>query len=187
MNELSSEAYEGKFNKKSSAPFSIVYLCTIMEYFKDLDRAKKNRELNKKLVRRLQKAKPKEVDQQFHNLHVEVFEEIDCLNCANCCKTTSPIFRDVDIKRIAHHLRIPEAKFQELYLRMDEDNDWVLKQSPCHFLQEDNTCSIYDVRPLACREYPHTDRKNMQQILNLTFTNSMVCPAVTRILERIKA
>jgi Fe-S-cluster containining protein len=26
---------------------------------------------------------------------------------------------------------------------------------------DDNKCSIYEVRPKACREYPHTDRKNL--------------------------
>ena len=120
---------------------------------------------------------------QLPDLHEAAFEKIDCLKCANCCKTTSPIFRDVDVKRIAKHLRMPESKFLDQYLRMDEEGDWVLKQSPCHFLQDDNTCSIYEVRPLACREYPHTDRKNMQQILNLTLKHTLICPAVARIFE----
>ncbi len=156
-----------------------------MEYQKDLDKAIKHVANNKKLVNRLGKTKPKELDDRIHQLHDEVFEKIDCLKCANCCKTTSPIFRDVDVKRIAKHLRMPESKFESLYLRMDEDHDWVLKKAPCHFLEDDNTCSIYDVRPLACREYPHTDRKNMQQILNLTLKNSLICPAVARIFERL--
>jgi Fe-S-cluster containining protein len=155
-----------------------------MDYEKDLTRAKSNKEKNKKLTRQLQKGKPKAVDQQFHALHEQVFEEIDCLKCANCCKTTSPIFRDVDIRRIAQHLRVSEADFIQNNLKLDEENDYVLKTSPCLFLQEDNKCSIYDVRPLACREYPHTNRKNMFQILNLTYTNSLICPAVARIFER---
>jgi len=155
-----------------------------MDYEKDLTRAKSNKEKNKKLTRQLQKGKPKAVDQQFHALHEEVFEEVDCLKCANCCKTTSPIFRDVDIRRIAQHLRVSEADFIQKNLKLDEENDYVLKTSPCLFLQEDNKCAIYDVRPLACREYPHTNRKNMFQILNLTYTNSLICPAVARIFER---
>ena len=154
-----------------------------MEYTKDIETAIKNVDANKKLVRKLQKAKSKEVDELIHQLHDAAFEKIDCLKCANCCKTTSPIFRDVDVKRIAKHLRMPESKVLDQYLRMDEEGDWVFKQSPCHFLQDDNTCSIYEVRPLACREYPHTDRKNMQQILNLTLKNTLICPAVARIFE----
>lgn len=46
-----------------------------------------------------------------------------------------------------------------MYLRVDEDNDKVFKSMPCPFLGEDNLCSIYDIRPKACREFPHTDRK----------------------------
>lgn len=155
-----------------------------MEYEKDLLRAKSNKERNKKLSKQLQKSKPKELDNQFHTLHDEVFKSVDCLKCANCCKTTSPIFRDVDIKRIAQHLRISEANFIEKNLKLDEDNDYVLKSSPCLFLQNDNTCSIYEVRPKACREYPHTDRKNMFQILDLSYKNSLICPAVARIFEK---
>lgn len=162
-----------------------VPLCTQMEYNKDIEKAIKHVAENQKLVRRLGKTKTKELDERIHTLHDEAFKEIDCLKCANCCKTTSPIFRDVDVKRIAKHLRMPESKFETLYLRMDEDNDWVLKQAPCHFLNDDNTCSIYEVRPLACREYPHTDRKNMQQILNLTLKNSLICLAVARIFEKL--
>ena len=110
---------------------------------------------------------------------------MDCLSCANCCKTTSPIFRDADIRRISKHLRIKEGKFISDFLRMDEEQDYVLKSSPCSFLDNDNSCSIYDVRPLACREYPHTDRKNMFQVLEITAENSLICPAVARIVLAI--
>jgi Fe-S-cluster containining protein len=68
---------------------------------------------------------------------------------------------------------------------MDEEQDYVLKSSPCSFLEKDNSCSIYDVRPLACREYPHTDRKNMFQVLEITAENSLICPAVARIVLAI--
>jgi Fe-S-cluster containining protein len=88
----------------------------------------------------------------------------------------------VDIKRISKSLGIKSVNFVAKYLKIDEDNDYVLKSSPCAFLSEDNTCSIYEVRPLACREYPHTDRKNMYQILDLTSENMLICPAVAEIV-----
>ena len=75
-----------------------------------------------------------------------------------------------------------QGEFERMYVRIDEDNDYVLKSSPCPFLNDDNTCFVYDVRPQACREYPHTNRKNMQQILNLTQSNTLVCPAVSKIV-----
>jgi len=71
-------------------------------------------------------------------------------------------------------------------LRIDEDRDYVLKSVPCTFLGEDNYCSIYDVRPKACREFPHTDRIKQHQLLKLTEKNMEVCPAVFSIIEKLK-
>lgn len=127
----------------------------------------------------------KNLDELFRTQHAIEFKKRDCLACANCCKTTSPIFRDTDVKRIAKHLRIKESQFINTYLKMDEESDLVLQSSPCSFLAEDNTCNIYEYRPLACREYPHTDRKNMHQIIELTAMNTQICPAVALIVEKI--
>ena len=150
-----------------------------------LDSAKLAIHATKKVFRKMKQAKPNDLDQKFHKGHEAEFKKMDCLSCANCCKTTSPIFRDADIRRISKHLRIKEGKFISDYLKMDEDQDYVLKSSPCSFLDNDNSCSIYDVRPLACREYPHTDRKNMFQVLEITAENSLICPAVARIVLAI--
>jgi uncharacterized protein len=158
-----------------------------MKYKSELENAIVNREDTKKLFQKFKKSKPKKLDEQFHKLHEQTFSSIECLECANCCKTTSPIFRDVDIKRISKKIKMSESQFISNYLRMDEDKDYVLQISPCFFLNEDNTCSIYDIRPLACREYPHTDRKNMYQILDLTLKNTEVCPAVSHIVSKLQA
>lgn len=149
-------------------------------------RAKDERKANKKFLNRLSRQKPKQLDQTVAQLHDEVFEEMDCLVCANCCKTTSPIFIDKDIGRIARHLGQRPAQFVEQYLHLDEDGDYVLNESPCAFLGEDNYCSIYEVRPRACREYPHTNRKNFHQILDLTLKNTAVCPAVFEVVKRLR-
>jgi Fe-S-cluster containining protein len=156
-----------------------------MKYQEDIDFAIENKKVYEKSLQRLKKKKPKEIDDLFENLHDKAFSKIDCLECANCCKTTSPIFRDVDIKRISKHLRLNEMQFISTYLRMDEERDYVLKKSPCSFLGSDNKCDIYEFRPLACREYPHTDRKNMHQILELTRKNTEICPAVAQIVKQI--
>ena len=68
---------------------------------------------NQQFFKSLKKIKPKVLDKIIHPLHDEVFACTDCLKCANCCKTTSPIFRDTDINRISLHLRIKEQKFIE--------------------------------------------------------------------------
>ena len=141
---------------------------------------------NKKFFQQLKRVKPKVLDQKMHQLHEEIFACADCLKCANCCSTTGPLFTDKDIGRIAKHLRIKPSEFTEKYLRIDEDKDYVLQQVPCTFLYEDNRCSIYNVRPKACREFPHTDRIKQYQILNLTQKNVAVCPAVYHIVEKLK-
>jgi Fe-S-cluster containining protein len=139
------------------------------------------------MVPKLKKKNPRQWDELFHGLHQQTFKKMDCLTCANCCKTTSPIFREVDIKRISKKLRMHVNQFIDAYLKIDEDKDYVLKTSPCAFLDSENYCTIYEDRPLACREYPHTDRKNMFQILDLTVRNTLVCPAVSDIMDRIKS
>ncbi|MFZ9028949.1 MAG: YkgJ family cysteine cluster protein [Crocinitomicaceae bacterium] len=156
-----------------------------MKYAKELDFYKNNQKEVDAFFKKLKKKKPKDLDTHFHELHDEVFSEIDCLQCANCCSTTSPIFRDVDIDRISRKFKITSPQFEKEHLTMDEDGDKVLKSSPCTFLGADNKCFIYDVRPQACREYPHTDRKRMYQILNLTQKNMEICPAVSRIVQHM--
>ena len=150
------------------------------------EQSKLKSEENQQFFKRLKKIKLKVLDKLIHPLHEEVFECADCLKCANCCTTTSPLFTDKDISRIAKHLRIKPFEFTQQYLRIDEDRDYVLKSVPCTFLGEKNYCSIYEVRPKACREYPHTDRKKQNQLLNLTEKNIEVCPAVFNIVEKLK-
>ena len=141
---------------------------------------------NKKFFQKLKRVKPKVLDQKMHQLYEEILACTDCLECANCCSTTGPLFTDKDIGRIAKYLRIKPSEFTEKYLRIDEDKDYVLQQVPCAFLGVDNKCSIYEVRPKACREFPHTDRIKQYQILDLTQKNVAVCPAVYDIVEKLK-
>tara|TARA_R110002020_G_scaffold25492_4_gene82906 strand:+ start:626 stop:1120 length:495 start_codon:yes stop_codon:yes gene_type:complete len=140
---------------------------------------------NQKLKARLRKVKPKILDETFEKLHEEAFEEIDCLDCANCCKTTSPIFLNTDIDRLAKVFRMKSSAFIDEYLHRDEEGDFVLNSSPCTFLGEDNKCLVYEDRPKACREYPHTNRKKMHGILELSLKNTLVCPAVFKIFQQI--
>lgn len=148
--------------------------------------AKEKEKENKRYLQLLKKKPPKQLDFVMQELHDKTFSKIDCLDCANCCKTTGPLFTQKDIDRISKSLRMKPSEFEGMYLRIDEDNDWVLKTVPCAFLGEDNKCSIYDVRPKACAEFPHTDRKKFHQINYLTMNNLPVCPAVYEIVEKMK-
>ena len=140
----------------------------------------------KKLMKGLRQSKPQKLDKLFHELHVGEFHKIDCLDCANCCKTISPSVHDSDVRRMAAFLKMKESEFIEKYLDADTDDDFVFNTTPCPFLEDDNRCTIYPSRPKACREYPHTNRKRMYQILDLTAKNTKVCPAVFNIIEKLK-
>lgn len=115
-----------------------------------------------------------------------VWNEINCTECANCCKTMTPTFRTADITRISKHLGITSKEFKDRWLYKEEESgDWVNTTQPCQFL-DGNKCSIYDVRPLDCAEFPHHNKKPFD-IYNDTFkTNIVHCPATLSLVDRLK-
>ena len=156
------------------------------EYQKYLDIAISKKKENKKLLQKLKKQKPKELAQIINSLHDEAFSFIDCLACANCCKSISPRVLDNDIRRIAQSLKLKPSAVVDQYMYLDNEQDYVMNASPCPFLMTDNCCEIYPARPLACKGYPHTDENKMHQILELTLKNIFTCPAVAYIFEELK-
>ena len=149
--------------------------------------AKEKSQETKKYFEKLKKRTPNNLDFVVHELHTSEFTRTDCLTCGNCCKTTSPIFTEKDIQRIAKYVKMKEHLFISTYLERDQDDFYVLKTSPCSFLDlNDNMCTIYDVRPKACNEYPHTNRRKFIQLTNLTMKNTEICPAVYNIVEALK-
>ena len=137
------------------------------------------------LIKYLKKKKPKSLDDTVHEMHSKLFAAFSCLDCANCCKTIGPRLTDKDIERLAKHLRIKAQAFIEQYVETDEDNDYVFREHPCPFLLSDNYCLVYENRPKACRDYPHTDRKRFLQILNLSHKNCETCPVVFEVFTRL--
>ena len=137
-------------------------------------------------LKKLKKKKPKDLDDFVHDLHIDAFSEFSCLDCANCCKTIGPRLIDKDIDRLAKHLKMKPSEFMDQYIFTDEDGDFVFNSLPCPFLLSDNYCMVYESRPKACREYPHTDRNRFYQILNLSHKNCETCPVVYEIFEEMK-
>ncbi|HRS18288.1 MAG TPA: YkgJ family cysteine cluster protein [Bacteroidales bacterium] len=133
----------------------------------------------------IKKKAPKNLDAIVHKLHRETFETINCLDCANCCKTLSPGITDTDIQRLSKHLKLKPSQLVEQYFTLDNDGLYMFTQSPCPFLMPDNYCSVYEYRPRACREYPHTDRRRFEQLTRITKENVSVCPAVYHILKKL--
>jgi hypothetical protein len=125
-----------------------------------------------------------DLDQKAKSIHEEVVQEIDCLDCGNCCKTTVTTFTESDINRIAKFVNIPKKEFIKIYL-IDDMGEYTTVTTPCPFLEEDNKCAIYEVRPEACSSYPHTHRKGFIARRNAHVANVEVCPITYNLLMRI--
>ncbi|MEZ5033640.1 MAG: YkgJ family cysteine cluster protein [Chitinophagaceae bacterium] len=146
---------------------------------------KKSADRQKEYKKFLRRARKQDVLKALPELHEEAFATIDCLQCANCCKHYSPRFTPPDIKRISRFLGMKEGAFKEKYLRTDEEEDFVLQTKPCPFLQADNACSIYEVRPRDCANFPYTHNDFMLKRQPLALKNSTFCPITYFVIEKL--
>jgi Fe-S-cluster containining protein len=129
---------------------------------------------------------PNKVDRIAREAHDKVFSEIDCTKCANCCKTMRPQVSREDFERISSFLEISETEFIEKYLKKDDGGDkFEINTLPCPFLKDDK-CSIYEVRPTDCQDFPHTNKKNFSRRRYMHTVNTETCPAVYHIIEGVK-
>src|SRR5688572_19035988 len=116
----------------------------------------------RRFLTKLENDPPKGLSKLTENLEKEVWKEIDCLSCANCCKTMTPTFTKADLKRISAHFGQTVEEFQKkwLFKERKKDGDWMNKSQPCQFLNlKDNKCSIYEIRPADCAGFPHLSKK----------------------------
>lgn len=126
------------------------------------------------------------VDSVALALNRQAFEKIDCLSCANCCKTMSPTYTKADVKRIAKHLGMTVQQYHDKYLEKDESGDFMNKSVPCQFLRKDNMCSIYSVRPRDCSGFPHTQFRDFRLYITGThIQNIEYCPITMNVVERM--
>ena len=159
----------------------------------NLRKLKKNFEKNKRSFRyfitRLENKPPENLEALAIKKDREVWKEIDCLSCANCCKVMSPTYTFTDIKRIAAHLGMKPKDFKEKWLYHDKrSNDWMNTSRPCQFLDlKTNRCSIYEVRPADCAEFPHLLKKPIPDYMHVHKQNIEYCPATMLFVEKLYA
>lgn len=125
-------------------------------------------------------------DETAADLHKQAFQIIDCTRCVNCCKTMTVALTEADIDRISQHLGMSVSEFIDAYLEPDEFETYVIRQRPCPFLGDDDRCSIYDVRPIDCQEYPHTQKPGFATRTRGHADNAERCPAVFWIVEQMR-
>jgi len=155
----------------------------------DLDIFKEKVKANKRKMRTflnvIGERPPRKLNKLTETLEKNVWKEVDCLSCANCCKKMTPTFTERDLRRIAGHLGQTVEDFKKKWLRKErkEDGDWINKKQPCQFLNPaDNKCSIYAVRPADCSGFPHLPKK-MKDYVHVHKQNIEFCPATYRIVE----
>lgn len=130
---------------------------------------------------------PEDFQELVNGEDEQTWKETDCLSCANCCKTMTPTFTASDINRIAAYLSMSPAAFRKKWLYKEpKDGDWVNTATPCQFLGSDNKCTIYEVRPVDCAEFPHHFKQPFDAY-NDTYTQNLdYCPATYLLVERLK-
>jgi hypothetical protein len=117
-------------------------------------------------------------------------EQIDCTQCANCCKVATVTVSERDIERLARHLRIKPAQLVAGYTMESAEEGRILRrpaEAGCVFL-EGNACTVYEARPETCQRFPHMVRgsgslaSRMWQFID----RACYCPIVYNSLEAFK-
>ena len=145
-----------------------------------------NKRRVKGFLARLEKKPPRGLDRMIQQADREVWKDINCLDCANCCKTMSPTYTRPDVLRIAKHLGMTEKAFRAKWLYRDKTGDWMNTSQPCQFLDlSSNKCNIYAVRPKDCSGFPHHNKKRMVDYMHMYKQNIEYCPATYRVVEMV--
>ncbi len=145
-----------------------------------------HRKTLRSFINKSEKKPPRGIDKLTPEIEKEVWKDIDCLTCANCCKTMTPTFTKQDIKRIAAHFNETPEAFRKKWLVKDRNKDLVNKKQPCQFLDiKTNMCSIYEIRPVDCSGFPHLSKKRWVDYAHVHKQNIDYCPATYKLVEKM--
>jgi len=158
----------------------------VMDLKKFAKKADKKKGKLIKFLARLDKIVPADMPELVAEVDREVWEDIDCLACANCCKTMTPTYTKADIIRISTHLGMKPRQFKDRWLYKDETGDWMNTATPCQFLGSDNKCTIYAIRPEDCAGFPHHNKQPFDLYNDTFIGNAPRCPATFQLVSRLK-
>jgi Fe-S-cluster containining protein len=147
-------------------------------------RVLKDRSRFRRFLTKLENNPPQNLDLVSNLAEAEVWNDIDCLACSNCCRTMTPTYTFKDQQRIAKHLNITIKQFREKWLYRNRAGEWMNVHMPCQFLdRRTNLCSIYEVRPADCAEFPHLNKRKMEEYIHVHKQNVQHCPATFKMVE----
>jgi Fe-S-cluster containining protein len=115
----------------------------------------------------------------------EVWAEVDCRECANCCAAMQLQLTARDCAQAAKAAGMTSEAFRRQHTDKHHDGFWYLKAQPCLFLA-DKQCSIYEQRLSRCRGFPYLHTNILDNMAG-TLEKAAYCPLVFNVLERMKA
>ena len=129
------------------------------------------------------------VERNFRRIAQNIEDQIDCSQCANCCRQATVRLAERDIEKLAKFLRIKPAQFVREYCQESEEEGLILKriETGCVFL-DGNLCSVYEARPGNCEDFPHLVRGQGSLLSRMwEFKDrACYCPIVYNALEAFK-
>jgi len=155
------------------------------EYEALLNESRERNAFIKKQMKYLSRFNTKNFDHVVADFHEEVFAQVDCLRCGNCCRVVGPKMSEPEIRRACKASGHDQKRLMAEALERREDLGWVLKTPPCPFLGEGNACSVYETRPRDCSDFPYTTERGIQKTLGRLAFNTEFCPAAYLIAMRI--
>jgi len=127
----------------------------------------------------------RKLDNIVHEIYEKVSSQINCRDCANCCKVLHPIIRKKDVSRLTKLLNISNDEFIDKYLKKDENGTFVFKGEICPFLVN-NSCTVYENRPEDCHSFPHLHKSKFRSRLMGIVINSSLCPIIFNVYQKLK-
>ncbi len=129
-------------------------------------------------------------DRSLRRVAEDIEAQIDCTQCANCCRVATVSVTERDVERLARYLRVAPRKFLAEYTQETEDEGRILRReaaSGCVFLSG-NDCTVYDARPDICQRFPHLVRGNGSIVSRMWqfIDRACYCPIVYNAMEAFK-
>ncbi len=145
-----------------------------------------HRSLLRRFLSKIQKDPPLLLDIYADAIEKEVWAEVNCLSCSNCCRRMTPTYTFQDLKRISAHLGMTIKAYKEKWLYLNNKGEWMNKSQPCQFLDlKTNMCAIYEVRPADCAGFPHLTKKKMVEYMHVHKQNVEYCPATFTMVKKL--
>ncbi len=127
-----------------------------------------------------------ELDASVKEITDEVWAQIDCTTCGNCCRSLQVEVNETDIKRLAARFEITPQEFRTRYVKQAKEGYLHFASPPCPFLSDNNLCTVYEDRPDTCRDYPFLHQPNFRSRSLLMIETTAICPIVFNVWQRVK-